>query len=175
MSQRFPLLLLSLCVAGACATKPDDAVETPNSAAGVATATESSAGDPRQAIESAMARYIDAVERGDAAAIAASFTDDAILVLPSGPPMKGKAELNEGFAKMLAASSVVALRPSNVDRTVSGDIAVETGSFEVTMQPKTRGAETTDKGQYMVVWQRQADGSWKMTRAFNRSDVPPRS
>jgi uncharacterized protein (TIGR02246 family) len=174
MSSRVPILLLSLSIAG-CAKGADDAVPAPDSASGVASATESNASDAGQAIDAAMARYVDAVKRGDAAAIAAAHTIDAIVVMPSGPAMKGKSALTKGFADMLTASSVVRLLSSNVERKVDGDLAVETGTFEVTMQPKTPGAERTDKGQYMVVWQRQPDGSWRILRAFNRSDAPPRS
>jgi uncharacterized protein (TIGR02246 family) len=175
MRKRSPpsLSLLALLAVG-CSTR-DDAPGTPESAAGAAAATSADAGDARQAIEAAMTKYVEAVKRGDPAAIVASYTDDAIVVMPSGPPMKGKAELNKGFADMLAASSVSALRSSDVERTISGDVAVETGAFEVTMQPKALGRETTDRGQYIVVWHRQPDGSWRMARAFNRADTPPNS
>lgn len=169
------LLSLGLLPFFAACSTSDDMAATPESAAGAAAATSSDAGDARQAIDAAMARYIDAVERGDTAAIAASFTDEPIIVMPSGPAMKGRSEVAQGFTEMLAASSVKDLRSANVDRIVSGDIAVETGTFEVTMQPKAGGAEVTDKGQYLVVWQRQRDGSWKMARGFNRSDMPPKS
>jgi ketosteroid isomerase-like protein len=84
----------------------DDTTDTLDSAAGAAAATSSTAGDARQAVDEAMARYIDAVERGDTAAIAASFTDEAILVMPSGRAMKGRSEVNKAFVDMLATSSV---------------------------------------------------------------------
>ena len=167
-------LSLSALLATGCSTR-DDTTAMPESASGAAAATSADAGDARQAIEAAMTKYVAAVKGGDPTAIAESYTDDAIVVMPSGPPMKGKAELTKGFADMLAASSVTVLRSSNVERTITGDVAVETGAFEVTMRPKALGRETTDSGQYMVVWQRQPDGSWRMARAFNRADAPPKS
>ena len=174
MRNRSLLSLSLLFLATGCSTR-DDTTGTPESATGAAAATSADAADAGQAIEAAMTNYVEAVKRGDPAAIAASYTDDAIVVMPSGPPMKGRAELSKGFADMLASSSVTTLRSSNVERTITGDVAVETGAFEVTMQPKALGRETTDRGQYMVVWHRQPDGSWRMARAFNRADTPPKS
>jgi uncharacterized protein (TIGR02246 family) len=175
MRKRCLMALSSLAVLATGCSARDDTASAPESAEGAATATSADVGDARQAIEDAMTKYVDAVKRGDPAAIAAAHTDDAIVVMPSGPPMKGRSGVSEGFAKMLAASSVKELRSSNVDRTVTGDVAVETGSFAVTMQPRAIGQEVTDKGQYMVVWQRQTDGSWRIARAFNRLDTPPGS
>ncbi len=153
-----------------CST-PDDGVSSGN-ASGVAAATAADAGDARQAIDAAMARYIGAVTRGDTAVIAASLTDDPVIVLPSGPALKGKSEVTRMFAGMFVTSPVKALEPTRADLKVTGDVAVETGTFEVRMQP-AGGKQMIDKGQYMIVWQRQPDGSWKMARGFNRSDAPP--
>jgi ketosteroid isomerase-like protein len=57
------------------------------------------------------------------------------------------------------------------DVMVSGDLAVETGTFAWTLQPKS-GAEVKDKGKYLTVWKRQADGSWKIVRDIDNSDLP---
>jgi uncharacterized protein (TIGR02246 family) len=155
----------------ACST-PDDGAPAPESASGVAAATSADVGDAHEAIDAAMARYIDAVKRGDTTAIVASLADDPVAVFPTGPARKGKAEVSKAFAEMFSASSVKELKPARADLTVSGDLAVETGTFEITMQPRAGDKEMTDKGQYIVVWQRQRDGSWKILRGFNRSDAP---
>jgi ketosteroid isomerase-like protein len=58
----------------------------------------------------------------------------------------------------LAAESVVAAR--------SGDLAYETGTWSMTMSDAKK-KPATEKGSYVVVWQKQADGAWKAVR-----DVP---
>ena len=42
----------------------------------------------------------------------------------------------------------------------SGDFGSETGGFELTASDK-KGRPTMARGKYVVVWGKQADGSWK--------------
>ena len=53
------------------------------------------------------------------------------------------------------------------------DLAVETGAYELTLQPKS-GPVIQDKGKYLTVWKRQTDGSWRIVRDINNSDLPPK-
>ena len=55
---------------------------------------------------------------------------------------------------------------------MQGKSAIETGTFEWTLTPKS-GAAMTDKGKYLTVWKKQADGTWKIIRDINNSDLPP--
>ena len=55
------------------------------------------------------------------------------------------------------------------DVLVGGDLAVETGTYEWTIQPK-KGKAMPDKGKYVTVWQHQGDGSWKIIRDISNSD-----
>jgi ketosteroid isomerase-like protein len=55
------------------------------------------------------------------------------------------------------------------DVLVGGDLAVETGTYEWTVQPK-KGKAMLDKGNYVTVWRRQPDGSWKIVRDISNSD-----
>jgi ketosteroid isomerase-like protein len=54
---------------------------------------------------------------------------------------------------------------------LAGDLAIETGTFTFTQKPKGSAA-ITDKGKYMTVWKKQADGSWKLLRDIANSDLP---
>jgi len=57
------------------------------------------------------------------------------------------------------------------DVMVGGGVAVETGTFEWMLQPKS-GAAVKDKGKYLTVWKRQPDGTWKIVRDINNTDLP---
>ena len=50
--------------------------------------------------------------------------------------------------------------PSKVTVARAGDYAYEEGDFSMTMNDK-KGKPQTEKGKYVVVWQKQADGKWK--------------
>jgi len=169
-------LLIALPLLGIACSRTDHGGTRVDSGAGAAaaTATESDPREARQAIDAAKAKYIAAVERGDTLAIAASFTDSASVVFPAGPPAVGKAALTRAFADMLSRARVNRLEGRRSgDLMVSGDLAVETGAYEIRTQP-TAGREAVDKGQYLIVWRRDADGAWKMACGFNRSDAPLR-
>lgn len=129
------------------------------------------------AIDSVMAAYITAVEGGDTATIAGIFAEDVEIVFPTGPIRKGRADAIAAFAEMFGSTTITELRLMDVQRAFSGDMAVETGAFSLTLQPRDTSDATsiTDRGYYMVVWERQSDGSWRMMRGFNRSDASPPS
>jgi ketosteroid isomerase-like protein len=54
---------------------------------------------------------------------------------------------------------------------IAGDLAIETGSFQMAMKP-TAGPVMKDTGKYLTMWKHQADGSWKIIRDIDNSDLP---
>ena len=53
-----------------------------------------------------------------------------------------------------------------------GDFAFVRGDFSATLTPKAGGEPTLDTGKWMGLWQRQADGSWKIAADIFNSDLP---
>lgn len=165
------LIILGVPLVITACTPAEEA--TTDSAAGVATATAADAGEARQAIEAANARFVEAVKRGDTTdAVVANYADDAIVMAPGTEAWRGRDAVRRGFAGMTTAAPVREMSLKVDDVMVGGDLAVESGTYEMTMQPRT-GAEVKDKGKYLVVWKRQADGSWKIVRDVFNSDTPP--
>ena len=125
----------------------------------------------RTAIEAANTDAMAAMVAGDVARWASHYTDDAIMMLPNAPAMRGRAEMEAGVKAMLATMSVSDMRFTTEDVLLAGDIAVETGSNEMTITPKG-GKAMVDKGKYLTTWKRQADGSWKIVRDISNSNLP---
>ena len=125
----------------------------------------------RTAIDAANTDAMAALVAGDVAKWASHYTDDAILMFPNAPAMRGRAGLEAGVKAMLVTMSITDVKFSTEDVLLSGDIAVETGSNEITMTP-TGGKPMVDKGKYITVWKRQADGSWKIMRDVSNSNLP---
>jgi len=87
------------------------------------------------------------------------YADSAVLLAPGAPLASGKAAIGAAWAGLAALPGfALAFAPTNID--VSGDRAYEIGTYELTTNDKTGKPQTT-KAKYVVVWGRQADGSWR--------------
>jgi uncharacterized protein (TIGR02246 family) len=118
--------------------------------------------EARAAIEAANAKFSEAFARGDAKALAAMYTIDAIVFPPDSETVRGNQAIGE-FWKTTRTSGVQSAVLTTVDVGRSGDVAYESG--KVTLTIKSEGKEpTTAMSKYVVVWMRQPDGSWKLHR-----------
>jgi len=58
-----------------------------------------------------------------------------------------------------------------VEASRSGDLAVSTGTYELTYNDPA-GKLVTERGKYLEVWRKQADGTWRMVVESFNSDLP---
>lgn len=118
--------------------------------------------EARAAIEAANARFSEAFARGDAKALASLYTPDAIVFPPDSESIRGN-EAIASFWKTTRDGGVQGATLTTADVGRSGDLAYESGTVSLTIQP-AGAAPTTSAAKYVVVWKRQADGSWKLHR-----------
>lgn len=133
------------------------------------------ANDPaavRSAIEAQIAGFERALISGDTAALLDAYTNDAIIFPANQKAVRARAERSAFNAGMLGAMTVTAADITTDDLIVTGDYAIETGSYTMTMKPKAGGKAMADTGKFLAVWQKQADGSWKMIRDAFTTDLP---
>jgi uncharacterized protein (TIGR02246 family) len=153
----FCLFILPLAfTAGACAAPPAP-VDTTADVAAVSAVAEA---------------WAAAYNAGDAAAVAALYSADAVFMRNHQPALEGQAAVQTAMEEQMAAmTTMINVMP---DQTlVMGDTAVGTGTFTMTLTPKAEGAAPiNDEGGYMVVMQRQADGVWKIWRQIGNSAMP---
>jgi uncharacterized protein (TIGR02246 family) len=169
MPKQFRLFaVVPMVVTFACAPK----TETATTDTGMAMSAATDPAVVRQSIEAANTRFVDALKKGDTATMAMSYADDAVVMPPNAPAMRGGADIKKGFADMLAMMTTTNFSAKTDDVMVGGDLAVETGTYEWSFKPIKGGKEATEKGKYVTVWKRQADGSWKCIRDIFNSDTP---
>lgn len=170
------LPILALALAAACTPDAEPADEANDTTAVASEAAPTNdPGAVQQQIEEANARFKDAIVKGDTATMLANYTDDAVVMNPGEPIARGREGLARVFSGMLTQFTLKDATVHTEDVMVSGDLAVETGTFEWTLVPKTaQGKEMTTKGKYLTVWKQQADGSWKIVRDINNADEPPK-
>ncbi|HEV8363805.1 MAG TPA: SgcJ/EcaC family oxidoreductase [Gemmatimonadaceae bacterium] len=133
------------------------------------------AADPaavRAAIDAANATATEALNKGDVETWLTLYKSDAVVLPPNQPAWRGTDGMRAGAQAMLKELTISGAAFSVEDIKTSGDFAVETGAYTMTMTPKKGGKAINDKGKYIVVWERQPDGSWKITRDIFNSDLP---
>ena len=114
------------------------------------------------AIEAANAKFSEAFARGDTKALSAMYTSDAIAFPPDSEMIRGNEAIGE-FWKATRESGVRGAALTTVEVSRSGDVAYEVGKVSLTIQPAGK-EPTTAMAKYVVIWKRQADGSWKLHR-----------
>ena len=123
----------------------------------------------RRAIEESHAAYSEAVSRGDAAALAATFAEDAIVLAPNAEAVAGRASIRAAIAAMLPPAGAE-YRLTLDEVAVFGEVALDRGRYVLTMQVGDQ--VVVDRGKYMALWRRQPDGSWLVFRDMTNSSLP---
>ena len=55
-----------------------------------------------------------------------------------------------------------------------GSVGLDRGTYTVTVTPKAGAPPTSSQGRYLVVFVKEADGSWKVSRDIdNSAGAPP--
>jgi ketosteroid isomerase-like protein len=93
------------------------------------------------------------VEKGSKDAFIAFLADDGILFRPEPVPGKQWTRDNPPLPDILV------WRPVYADVAASADLGYTTGPYEIR---KTDTKELAGAGQFMSVWKKQADGTWKV-------------
>lgn len=104
------------------------------------------------------------------------YADDATLMTPGMPAMKGKDAMRP-VLKMLLADPNLKLEygAQRIEVSKAGDVAFSQGSYQMTLTDAKTKKPVTDKGSYVTGYKKQADGSWKAESDINVSETAPSS
>lgn len=125
-------------------------------------------------LKEAETRWNQAYAKRDPAALAAMYADDAALANPDSDLVDGKDAISEAVKGFAGDPNLrVEFRSDRVQVAKSGDLAYTRGRYTMAVtDPKTKGPFTS-KGNYLTVWQKQPDGSWKAVEDFVTTGAPP--
>ena len=104
--------------------------------------------------------------------IVSYYAPDAVLMATGFPPAAGKDAIT-AMHKQLLDDPNISLKFAASRVEVSGDLAFTQGSYEMTMTDPATKKPANDKGNYVTVYKRQADGSWKAVSDIATSGPPP--
>ena len=125
----------------------------------------------KKEIDNGNAILSSSLAKGNTQSIANLYTQDAIVLPPNKEMVEGRDTIKElwgSFTKM----GLVNIHLTTTNITGSGNIAVETGKYNLEIYPEGKEA-INDHGKYLAIWQQQNDNSWKIIRDMWSSDVAP--
>lgn len=136
-------------------------------------AAPATAQEAARAIEAANARFVQAFDRGDAAALGAMYTENAFVLPPEAKMVEGRKAIESFWdGAMRHGARNLTLRSLRVDEL--GDAAArEIGRFTLDM-PARGGGLARVEGKYVVVWVKDG-GDWRLETDIWNADGPPRT
>ncbi|MBI3665573.1 MAG: SgcJ/EcaC family oxidoreductase [Acidobacteria bacterium] len=132
--------------------------------------------DTRAADETAIrdldAQWSKAAAAKDAESAVSYYAEDAAIMPPNAPIATGKEAIRGVWKNMVAAPGfAVSWKATKAEVAKSGDLAYLIGTYELTMNDAS-GNPVNDRGKYVEVWRKEADGKWKVVADTFNSDLP---
>jgi len=131
--------------------------------------------DTRAVDESALkdldAQWSKAASAKDVESTLSYYADDAVLMPPNAPVAAGAAI--RGYWKSMLASPgfTGGWKATRAEVARSGDLAYLAGTYDLTVNDSS-GKPVNDRGKYVAVWRKQADGKWKASVDIFNTDLP---
>jgi uncharacterized protein (TIGR02246 family) len=137
------------------------------------TATPDARALDENAIRDSEAAWVKAFATKEPEKAAAFYADNAASMLPDTPLMTGRKAIIAGMKPELGDPNFsLVFAPTKVEIAKSGDIAYSQGTFKyTTTDPKTR-KRLGQAGNYVEVYKKQADGTWKVEEDIATEETP---
>ena len=123
-------------------------------------------------IDAAIARvaddYVKATLAGDAKAVAALYTEDAIEMPPNQPMVKGRAAIQQYYEKVFGGMKMARFTLTHIETRAVGDSGYDVGTYQQNLTPQG-GTALDETGKYVVILKR-VGGAWKVAHAIYNSD-----
>lgn len=101
------------------------------------------------------------------------YADDAVVMYPNTPAIVGKDAIRAYEKQFFADPSfTIQNQLTDLDVAQSGELGYTLGAQTYTTTDPKTGKVVTDRGKWLTVRKKQADGSWKIIRDTASSDLP---
>jgi len=106
-----------------------------------------------------------ALNAGDATAAAALYTEDAVLIPPGEPIVRGRPAIEDYWRGAIESGGSRDVSVETMDASSAGSLGYETGSFVLTVDGPD-GEPLVDRGRYVELLRRESDGTWRSTHGI---------
>ena len=131
-------------------------------------AADSGAADAVRQTEQEMLQDIKAK---DAAKVISYYAPDAAVMFPGDKPTEGNAAIARRYDAMIADQSF-SLDFTNAKTSASGDLAYTRGTYRATFTAPGSELPITESGNYVTIFRKQSDGSWKIVEDISAPGLP---
>jgi uncharacterized protein (TIGR02246 family) len=123
------------------------------------------------AIKEKLKQYAVTINAGDFDRWISLWTDNGVQMPPNTPARIGKEKI---WAEMKPAFDqyIIKMTINNEETRVSGNLGFARGTYTESLIPKTGGETEKYDGKYLTIFEKQADGSWKVARDCFNSNGP---
>jgi uncharacterized protein (TIGR02246 family) len=128
--------------------------------------TQSTSTEVRDAIAAADEKFMAAFNRGDAAGLAALYTENGQLLPPNSDFVTGRQAI-QAFWQGAMDMGIKSAKLEIVEVEGHGDTAIEVSKYTLSGE----AGQVLDTGKYIIIW-KQVDGQWKLHRDIFNSSVP---
>ncbi len=122
--------------------------------------------DVHDAIVAADETFMTTFSRGDAAGIAALYTENGQFLPPNSDFVTGKQAIQATFQAFMDMG-IKAIKLETIEVEGYGDTASEVGRYTL----EGEGGQVLDHGKFIVIWKREA-GQWKLHRDIINTSMP---
>lgn len=124
------------------------------------------AGADEKAVRDADAEWSKVAGAKDLDKTVSYYADDAIVLPPNEQMVTTKEGIRNLWKGFLETLTTISWTTTRVEVSKSGDMAVTTGTYELTMKDGSK-----DKGKYCESWAKKG-GKWKVATDMFSSDLP---
>ena len=122
--------------------------------------------DIHDAIVAADQTFMTTFGRGDAAGLAALYTENGQFLPPNSDFVTGKQAIQATFQAFMDMG-IKAIKLETIEVEGYGDTASEVGKYTL----EGEGGQVLDQGKFIVIWKQEA-GQWKLHRDIINSSMP---
>lgn len=160
---------LAIVVVAGCTKSEKPPADTAAAAAASTTSPGSATDD--STVRDLNATWFRVFNAHDAGALAALYADDAVLMVPGSPAARGREAIKAAYQKdmdAMAKSGYLNNQGNDSESAVSGDLAYESNTFNVT----DKTGKKIEAGKYVTVFAKR-NGKWMIIRDIWNSDTMP--
>lgn len=115
-------------------------------------------------------RFRQSILEGDWATFAGLYADSAVLMPPNATAVIGRQAIVDWFSRPGLQISAFTAASASIEGTE--DLAYNRGTYSLTFVPPGTADPMTEKGKYLWIVRKGADGVWRISADIWNSDAP---